>query len=361
MRAVLFHPLGVTLLAGSLLLAGAVRFLPGVGGLSAMAPGVLFLGTVGYTALVVALLWPGPAALLPSIHRLDSDLSDPAVKKRLRLDALRHPATLLPLALAGTAACYLALLAPATGGGLAAMAAIVVSVAAAVGAFLWHYAVRHRQRYVAMVHWLTAVSEEARAKAEQADLARLRERLEEGFPSVGSTLGLRALRGLDEEFFKLGPVLEGPGDTVPLSLSAVPAMAGEAYHRGLKVLADALELMRAVDGPERGRLEAEISELEGEIESSTHDDSQRPRTLILEDTLASHRQRLGMQEQLRLRADQLLHLAGRCEATLHRTRVELAGIRAGGLESGVDPVLEALQETVRRAKEVQEELRKLGY
>ena len=68
-----------------------------------------------------------------------------------------------------------------------------------------------------------------------------------------------------------------------------------------------------------------------------------------------------MREQLRLRADQLLHLASRCEATLNLTRIQVAGIRAGGLESGVDPVVNALQETVRRAKEVQDELQQLGY
>ena len=114
------------------------------------------------------------------------------------------------------------------------------------------------------------------------------------------------------------------------------------------------------EGKER-RKQAEIADLELEMRSLGSDESQRTRTLILEDTLASQRQRLVMREQLRLRADQLLHLASRCEATLSLTRIQVAGIRAGGLESGVDPVVNALQETVRRAKEVQDELQQLGY
>ena len=303
MRAVLFHPFGVMLLGGSLLLAGTLRFLPWAGGWSPMAPAILFLGAIGYTALVVALLWPGLEASLSSGHQVDADLSDETVKKKLRSDALRHPATLLPLALAVISACYLALLAPAFGGGQAAMAAGVVLTAAGAGAYLWNHVVRHRQRYTDLVHWLAEESAEAKTRAEQADLTRLRESLEEGFPSVGSDVGLKALRGLEEEFFKLGPVLKTHGKTTSLSLAAVPALAVETYHRGLSVLADSLELMRAVDGPSREQLEAEIAKLESEIESSEDDGGQRTRKLILEDTLASQRQRLGMQEQLRLRAD----------------------------------------------------------
>lgn len=360
-RALLFHPLGVFLLLGSLFLAGTLRFLPWAGDLSTMAPWVLFLGATGYTALVVALLWPGPETSLAFNQQVDADLSDATVEKRLRSEAVRHPATLLSLALAVISACYLALLASAFGWGLAVMATAVVAVAVAAGTFLCHYVVRHRDRYTDMVDWLTDVSIEAKARAEEEQLAQLRKHLEEGFPTVGSDLGLKTLLGLDEEFLKLGPVLENRGWTTSLSLAAVPVLAGETYRRGLSVLADALELMKAVDGPTREELEAVIANLESEIKFFEHDRDHRTKTLILEDTLASHRQRLGMQDQLRLRADQLLHLASRCEATLNLTRIQVVGIKSGGLESSVNPAVEALQETVRRAKEVQEELQKLGY
>ena len=327
MRDVLFHPLGITLLAGSVLLAGGLRFLeflPLVGEFSAMAPGVMFLGATRYTALVVTLLWPGSDSSLPGSQQGEADLTDSTVKERLRSEAIHHPVTLLFLAAAAVSACFLALLEPDIGGGPLVRITGVVALVAGVGSFLWHNVVKHRQRYSGMVRWLTDASVEAKARAEQEELVRLREKLEVGFPDVESELGIKALRGLS-------------------------------------VLGDALELMRAVDGPTRKQLEAEIADLELEIRSLGSDDGQRTRTLILKDTLASQRQRLVMREQIRLRADQLLHLASRCEATLNMTRIQVAGIRAGGLESGVDPVVSALQETVRRAKEVQDELQQLGY
>ena len=362
MRAVLFHPLGVTLLAFGLLLAGALRFQPWAGSLSGTAPWVLFWGVVGYTASTAGLVWLR-AGESESPHRRpsDADVSEAAVRKQLRLDALQHPTTLVPLAVALTSACYLVLLAPSTVDRLATMAALMLAVAAALGSFLWFYAFRHQERYATRMRWLTGMLEEARASAELAELEILRKRLDGGFLSLESARGARTFRGLEEEFSKLRPVLEVRREAAPLSIMQVPALAAETYHRGLSVLADALELIAAIHGPNKERLEAGIAELQREIESSNGDESQREMNWIREDTLASHRQRLAILDQLGLRADQLLHLAGRCEASLHRTRIEVAAIKAGGSENSVDSVVVALQETVRRAKEVQEELYRLGY
>ena len=363
MRDVLFHPLGITLLAGSVLLAGGLRFLefvPLIGEFSALAPGVLFLGATGYTALVVTLSWPAPESSLPDHQRPEAYLVDSTIKQRLRSKAIRHPATLLPLAVAAVSVSYLALLEPAIGGGLIMRTTGAIGLVIGAGCILWHSLVNQRQRYSGMVRRITDASVEAKAEAEKEALVRLRRTLEEGFPQVGSELGIKALAGLDDEYFKLGLALNSQGRATSVSLAAVPSLARETYHRGLSVLGDVLELMRAVDGPTREQFEAEITDLEFEIGSLGSDDGERTRTLILEDTLASKRQRMVMQEQLRLRADQLLHLANRCQATLNLTRIQVAGIRAGGLESGVDPVVDALEETVRRAKEVQDELQQLG-
>ena len=150
-------------------------------------------------------------------------------------------------------------------------------------------------------------------------------------------------------------------DTDPLSMSQVPGFADEAYRRGLSVLLDALELMNTARTPGRERLEREVAELEKEIEVSKVDEDQAERLRIRSDTRTSHRRRLDMLDQLELRVEQLLYQAHRCEATLHRTRIELAEIRTGSSEANVDSVIGALQGTVDQAKEVQKELRRLGY
>ena len=200
-----------------------------------------------------------------------------------------------------------------------------------------------------------------RAGLEQAELRQLHEALDDGFSRVGSAEGLKALSGLVGEYEHLQPALRWQRDTDPLSMSHVPGLADETYRRGLSVLSDALELMNAAQIPCKERLEKESVQLEKEVEAAKRDGNQAERLRIKEDTPASHRQRLDMLDQLGMRLDQVLYQAHRCEASLHRTRIELAAIRTGSSETSVDSVIEALQGTINQVKGVQEELKRLGY
>ncbi len=363
MRAVLFHPLGLTLVIASLVLAGAMRFLPGLDRWYAQSPWILFWGFLAYTASLVALLWSGAGLeeLSSTGQSAEANLSEAAIKKRLRLEAVQHPATLLPLGVAVTSAGYLLLVAPTVGVGLAATVVLALAGVAAAGAFLWHNSFRHSQRYARRVQELMAVLEHERARLEQAETEGLRERLKAGFAAVESAQGQEALRGLEEEFHKLQAVFDRRMDTDPLAIVQVPALATETYRRGLSVLAYALELMNAGHGPDRERLQAEIAQLDIEVESSKESQGQRAKSEIREERLALHKQRLAMLDQLQVHIDQLLNQADRSEASLHRTRIELASLRAGASKTSVDSVIEALQETIRRAKEVQDELTRLGF
>ena len=200
-----------------------------------------------------------------------------------------------------------------------------------------------------------------RAKRELVEAAELRRALEAGFSAIGSVEGLKALTALVWEYQELQPALGRRMDTDTLSVNLVPSLAGETYRQGLSVLSDALDLMRIVGTPDRERLEREIGGLEEDVEALKGDQDQAERLRIREDTLASHRQRLDMLGQLQVDIDQLLHQAGRCEASLHRARIELAAIRTGSSGISVSSVIEPLRETLLRAKEVQDELRGLGY
>lgn len=76
---------------------------------------------------------------------------------------------------------------------------------------------------------------------------------------------------------------------------------------------------------------------------------------------ASHRQLLAHHEESRQRGCDLMFEAERCTAALAETRIELTSVRAGDTRVDVDAVVETLQETIRRVREVQNEMRRMGY
>ena len=147
MRAVLLHPLGLTLLAGSLLLSGALRLVPDLDRWSELAPWMLYWGLLAYVASVVGLLWSHSTEFSSPDRSVGVELSEAAIKRWLRRDAVQHPVTLLPLGVAVALAGYLLLLASGTGAELWARMLLGISVAAAAGSFLWRQTLRYPQRY----------------------------------------------------------------------------------------------------------------------------------------------------------------------------------------------------------------------
>ena len=128
----------------------------------------------------------------------------------------------------------------------------------------------------------------------------------------------------------------------------------------MSVLGHALELVKTIQSPHNQRLRTEITNLENEILSIEEDDPQSARAQIKEQTLQSHKERLQLINRLELRVDELLHQANRCEATLHQTRIELAALKADSTETSISEVIQTLQNTILQAKEVQEEMKRLG-
>ena len=70
---------------------------------------------------------------------------------------------------------------------------------------------------------------------------------------------------------------------------------------------------------------------------------------------------LRMAHQRKAHFEELLHQCGRCEASLHLTRIQLNDLNAEGSQIGINAVTETLRNAINQAKEVQEELRRLGY
>ena len=287
-------------------------------------------------------------------------LSPPAIRRRLLSEALQHPATLLPLAAAVLGLVYLLIVEPIAGGGLIAIVAVGLCGAGAAASFLWRFGFQYAEEYARRASELMERQGKAQAELEQAQQQQLREVLKSGFATLGFTEGQSALKVLNEEFDQLRSAFAAGDGADPLSFQHVARLAEETHRRGLSVLEDALELRGSVGPAERARLESEVTRLERETAETKDDEAQAERMGIKLDTLALHRQRLLLVDQMQLRLEHLLFQARRCEASLHRTRVEVAGARAGGSARAVDAVVDALQSTIQRVKEVQEELKRMG-
>jgi hypothetical protein len=127
----------------------------------------------------------------------------------------------------------------------------------------------------------------------------------------------------------------------------------------MSALSDALRLLESADGPPRHRLEGELEEIEHRLaEGQYEDDGAREHD---EQRLTSKRALLTRHGQARQRARDLIFEAERCASALAEARIELASVRADDTQLDADAVTQTLQETIRRVREVQDELRRLGY
>jgi hypothetical protein len=296
-------------------------------------------------------------AAQPSIEHL----SEEAIRWELLSDMLQHPTIIWPLALCLMSLIYAVLYAPPLRGGAGAAILGICSGIVAAGAFSWRYVARYRREYERRVRHAIDLQDRERLERESAEAEELRGSLQAGFLRLDSIEGLRALDGLVREYEHLQPVLERSRETNPLALSYMGTLAEQTYRQGLYALADALELAQALHFSDQDSLESETNRLEREIASLSGDEAQAARVAMKRETLASHRDRLDLIEQQALRRDKLLHQADRCEASLARTRIELAALKADSSAASVSSLTEALQNTIVQAREVQEEMRKLGF
>ena len=285
--------------------------------------------------------------------------SESAVKKQLRSRAMRHPATVLPFALC--IVFIIILIVPPFLEPLWAVFMFIVSGIVSAGSFFWRYVIRYEQEYARVVEELMERHESETSDRGETELQRLREEIQTGFSRVNSVEGLKALQELVHEYEQLQPVLDRGRETDPMAVAHVPGLAEETYRQGLGVLVGCLDLMRETRSPNNKKLEAEVGEVETEIESMKGDETQGERLRILEATVASHKERLDLIKQQELRVDGLLHQSDSCEASLHRTRIELAALRADNVDASISTVTDTLERTINQAKEVREELRRLGY
>ena len=194
-----------------------------------------------------------------------------------------------------------------------------------------------------------------------AEVQQTREALDAGFSEINSSEGLRAVQRLVYEYAQLQPILDRARATDSTAFSRISLAVEETYRAGLGLLHDLLDLMRTAHPSERRRLEDEIIELEKNIALLRSDKSQKGGVKLMEANMNFRLERLELMQKQQWRVEELLHLAGRCEESLNRTRMELAGLKTADSEMSVKETTESLRKTIDQAKEVQEELKKLGF
>ena len=171
--------------------------------------------------------------------------------------------------------------------------------------------------------------------------------------------GLQSLQRLVFEYEQLKQLLQKRNAVDPLAVARLPALADETYEQGISVLEDALSLALALRGPGESELEHELSELRAQGAQRgdrATDAGETDRATVIERSISSLTDRIAAAGAHRERLDELISHAGHCEAALQRVCIELTEVKATGAAWRVDVVTERLLNTVRQAREVQEEL-----
>lgn len=288
-------------------------------------------------------------------------LSPREIRKQLLIDRLQDKAVILPFGISAMALIYSLLYAPILGGFLIGLVVFILAGLAGVAVFLWRFVIQYQGHFARKSQELLARYEAENSSRAESLLKKTYADLEQGFYEIKAHQGLKSLRQLQYEYSQLQLVLNRGPEADLLSMSNLALLVRETYLQGLNVLEDTFELERALHSTDNTQLRAEIADLERKaalVQQYTYDPG---RIALINEKIESNKERLAMAEKLQLRVDELLHQADRCEASLGKTRIELAALKVDASSTSVSAVIDTLRETIERAKAVQAELKQMGY
>jgi hypothetical protein len=283
------------------------------------------------------------------------------IKKEILLNAIQHPATLLPLTTSVLALIFLQFFSQRFGGSGWAMIALFASGIVAIGSFFWQYVIRFPDTFAQKAHELQERQEQQQIAKAQEALQKLQEQVHQGFTTINFSQGLKALRDLNYEYQQLQSAIDQNQRVEYVSLTDIRELTEKTYRQGLSVLADAVDLGQVIYSMNKSKLEREIRKLEREIALLERDSRRADQANIKKATLKSHKERLSLITQQQIRMEKLLSQCDRCEASLQKTRLELAAIKTQSSGTDVETVTDTLQQTIEQAKAVQSELKNLGF
>jgi hypothetical protein len=298
-----------------------------------------------------ALLEKAPLPLLPQR----------VIRRQFLLGTLQEKRILLPFTISAMGCLYLLLYAPRLGGYLAVGIISLLAGFLWAGLLLWRVGIHYQQGYTRKLHEMVVELETQSALRIEARLRQTRSRLEKGFGELQLKEGLTILHELEHEYGQLQPVINRQAEEGQLSAAHLAALVSETYGQGLNVLEHVLDLESAIGANKEHQLLEEIKRLEQKAAAVSKDPESSENLELIQEKITFNKERLSREKKLRLRVEELIYQADRCRATLCETHIELAVMKADSSDAYVTSVLNTLQNTIEQAKEVQAELKNMGY
>lgn len=304
--------MGVTLLLAAL----AAR----VPALDAWARASGWVITWGAACIIAALLVIRMVHLNGQYRAEDGPSTEAKAQRFLREQTLSHPIVVVPAIIGLACIGYILAVWPDAETTVCLLFDAAVCAVVSTGSYFW-VGRRLRRRLPDLATRYALAQAEAQARVRDQRIEALRDRLAMELAAPGTLAGAReTLDRLELEHELIIAALAERRESDPLSVAVLPALADETYRRGLSLVASAHDLDAAM------------------------------RSL---DDLSFAGARDGAKDD---RVARFLAEARRCVTALGTARIELIAMRAGAPEVSGDEALTAMQQAIRQARDVQDEL-----
>lgn len=271
------------------------------------------------------------------------DFSPEAVRRSVLAETSQHPLTVLPAAVAAVSALYMGLM----GLDPVAFSVALGSTLVAAGAFVVNYFFRGERFARRHVKRLRRQRREASLEPVQ--------RLEEDSRSAGFARGAEQARELSQAYCTLIDLLKRTGGREEsLNDQRLAVLTEDTYREGVRILARALELHRALGAVDPDKLRRELGAW---TEASARREAPDAVLEGLQSKIEGHRRRLALVDERRVQLERLLTESELLEAALERTHLELVDLKSAEPLFSRGHAASELERAVTAARRVEEKLR----
>jgi hypothetical protein len=285
------------------------------------------------------------------------DFSNKAVAQAVRSEAIQHPTTLFPAAVALLSGLYMGLVSfDAT-----SLAVTVASGLFTLGSWIYHYFVRGE---TIAENYIKELKEKRKDYKKQQV-----EDIEAKCKAAGFTEGQQAAKELLEVYTRLYQFLKEKSKKVKSKTAQrFMILAEESYDQGVQFLNKALVLYQALVQIDEKKLIKELRAWQKEVKNlekyRNKDEEQKDLVIkVLQEKIKSHRKRLELFSE---RGETLKQMMDQCEvleATLDSTYLEVVDLIHDDpffMSSKHDNAASNLERAVTAARKAEDRLRNLG-